>query len=805
MAPPKKGSDSSPPKAESKLVLSKKKPGKSAKPGKAPKAHKHGPTPFAWRTELAVVVGGAVAGVALAFGIMFLDARREVSAWMDKPRQTTPTDVWSAPVHIIAGDPYPASDLIADLLSAGYERADDASKPGHFVVDGSAVEVNTGALEGPGFVVKAGRGVIHLQDGRVSSTEPKSGVTLRPVKLATLGDLESKRTPVTLAKLSPFMAPALLAIEDSRFREHSGVDPIGLVRAIFQTVVRGDTQGGSTLTQQLAKNLFLSRERTARRKVREVFYAAALESLKSKDELLELYLSEVYLGSVEGMPIHGAEEAARAWFGKSAASLSAGEAATIAGTIASPNQWSPLRDPDAAVTRRNQVIDRMVYVRALTEAQAEAARAEPIATVSTRPTVRWKAPWAVDAALDVAGDMLGDAFSPDRGLEIHTTIQPHLQRAAETAVTDGVTALITAHPKAQDLDAALVSLDVGSGDVLALVGGRDWVSRPFNRAVDARRQAGSTVKPLLVLAAMDADPSLSAATVYDDAPLTRTVDGKSWSPKDHDGAFMGPISLRRAVEQSRNIPAILMSERLGLKKMEAAFHADGLAHATDWPSAALGSFPATPLEIAGAYSAFPGGGLVDKPRLVTGLADARGRTIATQKPSSVRVAKPVSSALVTRILEGVLTDGTARRSATMGIHGAFGGKTGTTDNERDAWFVGFDPSVVTAVWVGRDEVPLGLTGGEAALPIWAAYTVASGAPRGHFPSPDGLVDIEVCATDDLPPCPSCAATRHATFRADAVPTRDCTVAPPADPPLPAPPADADPVDMPPTPRVSGDE
>jgi membrane peptidoglycan carboxypeptidase len=677
-----------------------------------------------------------------------------VRAWLAAPPVPTTTTVWSAPPLVRIGEPYPLDALVGDLVAAGYERGAGARREDTFVVDGSTVRLNRARHVGPGWVIPAGEVRITLDGDHVSATSPADGVSLLPVPLATVGDLESRRDPVALDAVSPFMVPALLAIEDARFHDHVGVDPIGILRALVRTAIYGDLQGGSTLTQQLAKNLFLGPERTVQRKLKEVFYAAALESELDKDALLELYLSEVYLGHHGGMPLYGVEQAARAWFGKSAAHLTAGEAATMAGVIASPNVYSPLRSHEHALARRDQVIERMVYVRALTEDQAAAARREPLATMGAGPSASWQAPWVVDEALEQATEALGPRLSQGEA-HIHTHIQLHLQRAAQRAVTEGLAELAEAHDDAADAEAALVVVRARDGGVLAMVGGRDFVKSPFHRAVDARRQAGSTVKPLTALGAFDLLPDVTPATLLQDAPLSRRFDGRTWTPTNYDGVHLGPVSVRRTIEGSRNVPAVLLSERLGAGRQKRLFQSTGLTGATDLPSAALGAFPTTPLELAGAYTVFPTNGTVHAPVLLRVITGPDGDVLFEPKPDAHSVADPVPTALTRKLLQGVMTHGTARGAR---LSGNLGGKTGTTDRGRDAWFVGFDPTATVSVWVGRDKADLGLSGGEAALPIWADFARDVGMPRGRFTDPAGIAATEVCTATGRPPDDACEAT-----------------------------------------------
>lgn len=731
------------------------------------------------RDELLLAALGVAVGLALAAALLYADARVAVRAYLADPPRTEPTTVWSAPMRLRAGEPLDPGAFEADLLAATYEAVATLTGPGQFVRRGDTFEVWTAPVQGPVVALSGGRHTIAVADGRVRRVEPGEVAVLRPTKLATLGDLDAARTPVTLDTVSPWMAPALLAIEDARFREHVGIDPIGIARALVNNLRGRDLEGGSTLTQQLAKNLFLGRERTIQRKLREVFHAAALEAELDKDALLELYLSEVYLGHVGGVPIHGVEEAARAWFGKSARRLDAAEAATVAGVIASPNVYSPLRSHEHALARRQQVLRRMVHVRAITEEQAAQALDAPLATVAVPPTRAWRLPWVVDAALDAAEDAVGDVFDEAHGLHVYTTVQPHLQRAAAATVDRTLGALAEAHPEAADVQGALVHVEVATGDVVAIVGGRDHGESPFHRATRAWRQAGSTVKPLTLLGALDHDPRLTLATLVEDAPLTRRWEGQVWSPTNYDGRNLDPLPVRRALEQSRNLPAVRIAERLGAGRQRDLFVRAGLTKATDLPSAALGAFPVTPLQLAGAYTAFAGEGEARAPRLLLGILGGDGTPRLVTRPDRTPLARPDSAVLVADALRGVLLRGTGRRVARLGLpvdeRTPLAGKTGTTDNGRDAWFAGFDGERAVVVWVGRDRADLGLTGGEAALPTWAAYVQATGGPRGHLPDHPAVVRAGVCASTGRPPCRACDDLVQERFRRGTVP--DC-----ADPP-----------------------
>lgn len=696
-------------------------------------------SPMRWvAAEVGTVVLGVTLGLVAGSFVEYRRASADVRAWLDNPVKSTPGVVLSAPLTVVVGQKLSAADLISDLLRAGYERVDGAPEAKQFDDDGPTFVVHTEAGE---------RGDITFADSAVSGVEP-SPLQIGPIPLAVIGDMETHRTSIALSDLSPWVAPAVLSMEDARFWNHPGIDPLGVSRAIVTDVTgSGPMQGGSTLTQQLAKNLFLTQERTVRRKISEAFYALALERTLGKEALLELYLGEVYLGQVGGIPVHGVEQGARAFFGVSAHSLSAGQAATLAGIISSPNTWSPHRHPERATERRDLVVSRMQALGHLEHTAAEAIRTAPLEVSGTMVAADRSAPWAVDAAVDQLEEALDGGIAA--GYQVSTTIDPVLQRAAERAVAEGLDEVRTSYPDAAQAQAALVAVRVSDGAIVAMVGSRDYAESPFNRATQAWRQLGSTVKPLALAAAFDADPSLTPLSVLLDEPITRRVDGSSWSPSNYDHTFVGEITVRRALEGSRNIPAVKVAEMVGPSGLQRHLRGLGLSEATLLPSAALGAFPATAVEVAGAYTVFPGGGSAVTPLLVTAVHDRDGVSVLSYETTRTPTVSAASAAMTTSILEGVITDGTGARVRRYDVGRPVAGKTGTTDGYRDAWFVGFTPDLVVAVWVGTDRGDgIGLSGSRAAIPLWGRFVADSGYTGGRFPTTDSLVAVEVCADSE---------------------------------------------------------
>ncbi|MEZ4236758.1 MAG: transglycosylase domain-containing protein [Myxococcota bacterium] len=530
-----------------------------------------------WRRWLLIELGTILAGVCVGLGIagatLWSRARRDVAAYLADPPHPVPSVVWSAPIRIQTGMRASVPTLAGDLLAAGFERVDrvakpdDPASPGVFSVTDDGIALWSAPWTGPTGSAKGGDASVTIRDGVVKSTSAGRELVLRPTVLGTLGDAEAERTPVELAELSKWVEPALLAMEDTRFRQHHGVDPVGLLRAALANATGRDVQGGSTLTQQLAKNLFLTQERTIRRKIREAFFAVALEQELGKDALLELYLTEVYLGQMGGLPLYGVDAAARAWFGVSAKNLDLAQTATIVGAIPAPNAYSPVRNPDAALERRHVVLDRMKGLGWVEDAAYAEAVDEPLELKGLEPSRIRRAPYAVDAAVDAAEATLGEGALASGGYQVYTGIQPMLQRAAEEAVAEGMAGLDRDYPKAAGAQVALVAVRIDDGTVVAMVGGRSYAASAFNRARDAKRLAGSTIKPLTMVKALD-DGSVTPSTLLEDEPVSINVGGETWAPQNYDHQWLGEVTLRQAIETSRNIPAIHVAQEVGAGRLQ---------------------------------------------------------------------------------------------------------------------------------------------------------------------------------------------------------------------------------------------
>jgi penicillin-binding protein 1A len=563
-------------------------------------------------------------------------------------------------------------------------------------------------------------------------------VPKRPPNIAILADdgaLIANRgdtggAAVRLTDLPAYVPQAFVAIEDRRFYSHFGIDPIGISRAIFRDITgRGGMEGGSTLTQQLAKNLFLTQERTLSRKIQEAILALWLERKYSKDQILELYLNRVYFGS----GAYGVEAAARKYFGKSARQLTLSEAAVLAGLMKSPTRLAPNHNLEAANARAAQVITAMAEQGMITEAMAKLALSRPAEVVHE------KGAGSINYAADYVMDMLDDTIGAiDEDIVVTTTIDPKMQALAERALTDELNAKGDKFGVSQG---AFVALDP-NGAVKALVGGRNYADSQFNRAVAAKRQPGSAFKPFVYLSALE--KGLTPDTVREDAPIAV----KGWSPENYSHEYFGPVTLTKALSLSLNTVAVRLCLEVGPKTVVRTAHRLGITSDLE-PNAsiALGTSEVTPLELTAAYAAFANGGIGVQPHVIARVRTADGKQLYLRKNASFgRVIEPQYVAMMNQMMEETLLTGTARRAELPGWQAA--GKTGTSQDWRDAWFVGYTSYLVAGVWLGNDDgtATRKVSGGNLPVDIWSRFmkgahqgVPVAALPSGVWRSPDSPV------------------------------------------------------------------
>lgn len=752
------------------------------------------------------------AGVFFAVGIVAMGAvvsyyDRLVRKRMDGRKWNLPARIYSDVWVVRQGDGWSPEDVLRRLQRLRYAALEPGTKiePGRYSVSGNWIAVwlkdretafgRTGGI--PIEMEFEGSKIRTLR--RAVDKVPLSLATFEPEVVGSVFDQKMEdRTPVRLDQVSPRLVDAIITTEDRSFYSHSGISLRRILGAALRNLRRGSAvQGGSTLTQQLVKNLFLTHERTFRRKAVEALLAVILEVRYEKEQILEAYLNEIYLGQRGSISVTGVEEASKYYFGKPASALNLPESALLAGLIASPGRFSPFRSEESARTRRAFVLKGMLELEKITKEEYENAAAAPLTAIS-RPATGIQASHFVDFVLTQAGQSR-EKIS-EEGVSIFTTLDPDMQTAAEAALQKGLEQLETkfkrlrTKPGQEPLQGALIALDPATGAIRALVGGRDYSESQFNRVVQARRQPGSLFKPFVFLAAFS-DPEvrqhMTPSTVLQDSPISIEFGGgqqQIWTPKNYDGEFRGPISVRQTLEQSINIPTVRVAlsetssgDNLLPRIVELAKEAGISSPMKAYPSLALGSFEISPMEIAASYAVFANGGYRVKPTALLGAIKPGGDRLAGDGPKAEpmhRAAEAASAALVTEILRGAVERGTGASARRLGATGTFAGKTGTTNDGRDAWFIGFSPRLLVAVWVGFDDNRgLGLSGSMAAVPIFAEFARRRPSHEFNvsFVRPPGIVQETVDPTTGFLASENCPSKLNETYLAGTEPAAICPV------------------------------
>jgi penicillin-binding protein 1A len=614
--------------------------------------------------------------------------------------------------------------------------------------------------------------------------------TIRPVDGSKLYDENDelvtefqaeRRIYIQLAQIPRTVRDAILAVEDSRFYSHFGVDPMGIARAIYQNFRRGRiVEGGSTITQQLAKVLFLTPDKSLDRKLKEAFLALELERHYTKDRILEMYLNQVYFGH----GAYGVEAAARTYFGKSVTEVTLPEAALLAGIPRAPTLYSPFNHPDAARRRRAHVLNRMLEVAAVKPASVQKAMTADLGLVPPERR-RTSGQYYVEYVRGLLADKYGDDMVFKGGLKVYTTLSAHMQALAEQSLREGLKALevrsATASVKgrsqtAERPEGAILTIEPQTGYIKAMVGGSDFFRSEFNRAVQARRQPGSAFKPFIYIAALEA--GLTPATLVEDSPVTYPVgrNGKPWTPDNYDRKFRGPTTLQQGIEESINVVTVKLQERIGIRRtVEVARRLGIQSPLHEDLTIALGSSDLSLLELTSGYGALANQGLWVPPTAIRYVTDSQGKLLEEHIPQGREAVSPDVAYVITHMLRGVVERGTGIGAKVLGR--PIAAKTGTTNDYSNAWFVGYTPGLVTGVWVGYDK-PRSLgrdeTGSRVAVPIWVSYMgrVLANAPREDFPVPSGVVLFPV----DLDPSGTCVRPVVMAFLRDTEPRRTCGAA-----------------------------
>ncbi len=617
---------------------------------------------------------------------------------------------------------------------------------------------------------------------RMESGEPVPLLELEPEELMFFfGPEREQRRLISVEHIPAHVIHAVLAAEDARFYRHRGVDLRAILRALSANVRhRALSQGGSTITQQLAKNYFLTPERTVSRKLKEMLLSLIMELRYEKDEILEIYLNEIYLGQKGSVAVNGLGEAASFYFGKDASELSLAEGATIAGLIKAPNIYSPYVNRERSLKRRNQVLRAMKKNRWISGESLLRAFSAPLEPAGST-AYRKKAPYF----MDYLSQQLSELYSPEilttHGLSIHTTLDTQVQAAAESALERGLARLEESNPALRrsdpnkQLQGAVIVMQPKTGYILAMVGGRDYNTSVFNRATQAWRQPGSAFKPFVYLAGLD---QFTPASPLSNKPRSFDRNGKVWQPRNYEPIAADRIPFRQAFARSVNVPTVNLAVRIGLGRIVETAASFGFSTPVKpYPSLALGAFEVVPLELARAYSAFAADGMLTHPLSLKEISDEQGNVLKRRQMRIEQVIPPEKAFLMGSLLRSAVDEGTGRSLRDMGIAYPVGGKTGTTNEFRDAWFVGFTPDVLALVWVGFDDgASVQAAGSAAALPIWTYLMKALPQYRSGewLRTPPGVVRRIVCSESGrLAVKWRCPEPVEELFLADHTPTEYC--------------------------------
>ncbi|MGH9749142.1 MAG: PBP1A family penicillin-binding protein, partial [Candidatus Polarisedimenticolia bacterium] len=665
---------------------------------------------------------GIAAGLVMAglLTVAFIDANIRFA----RLEAAAPARVFSAPFVLAEGVPLSREELSERLDRLGYRRVvKHPAVPGEYATRFRSFEIHLNAFDYPEERSPEIPVRVRIGFGRVTGVEDaRDGATietarLEPEPIGTLsGSVREERLPVEVEALPRTLLEAVVAVEDRRFKRHFGIDPRAVLRALFENVKSGEVvQGGSTITQQLAKNLYPNPgERTIVRKVWETLAALSLEALHSKDEILERYLNQIYLAQRGPISILGIGAASRHYFGKDPRYLDLSESALLAGLIQSPGRYHPYRRPQAATDRRNLVLRLMREEGFITAEEAEAATRAPLRLRPEPSSDPRQAPYFIDyVAQELERLDLRDPAS-DVGLRVFTTIDPLLQARAQAVLEQSLAGYEKNYRHLRplpggEIQGAFVALRPRDGAILAMVGGRNYGRTQYNRVTQAHRQPGSLFKPFVFLSGFEKSqrerqPLFTAATVLEDAPLEMEVAGKPWAPRNFDGEFRGPVTARQALAYSLNVPTIRAAEGIGLRDVVRTAKRCGISSPLQAvPSIALGTFEVSPLEAAAAFTPIANLGVRVEPRALTSVVDDRGRMTAIPAAEAKEVVTPEAAYLTLDLMRDVVRYGTGAGIWAYGVEGEFAGKTGTTDEGRDNWFVGFSPDYLGLAWVGFDN------------------------------------------------------------------------------------------------------
>ncbi len=736
-----------------------------------------------WRRPAGKIILALIVALAAAVtyaGSIYTRYSREVDRELAAGPFANTSNIYAAPALLVAGSDLRPAGVAAELRRAGYANS-PGSRRGWFSESGKLIEIHPG----PG--ARLSNQAVRVEfdnDGISRIVSVNDGAELdryelAPQLLANIGQNREKRRLVRFNEIPNVLVAAVLSAEDKRFFEHGGFDSLRMMKAAWVDFREGrKEQGASTITMQLARSLWLDPAKNWRRKIAEMMITAHLEQKLTKQQIFEDYANEVYLGRRGTYNIHGFGEAAREYFGKDIRQLTLPEAALLAGLVQRPGYLNPLRYPERARARRNLVLSLMRQNAYITAAQFREASEAPVQTApaSAHPS---DAPYFMDL---LSTEIQNDFQDRDQeARDVYTTLDPDLQRDATEAVRAGmdkVDRAIRRKTKSAGLpQVALVAIDPRTAVIRALVGGRDYLSSQLNRAL-AWRQPGSTFKPFVYAAALSTGLErgrtlFTPATVLDDEPTTFWFNNQPYTPSDFQHESFGEVNLRQALARSVNIISVKLAEQVGYGRVADLAHEAGLETVQATPSAALGAYDITPLDLAGAYTVFSNQGSYVKPSLISTVLGRDGRVIYSHDAAPRRVLDPRVAYLMVSMMQDVLRSGTAA-SAHLGVPAA--GKTGTS---RDGWFAGFTSELLCVVWVGYDDGhDLNLEGAKSALPVWTEFMKrALKHPRyadpKPFPAPPGITSALIDPETGELATPACTGMRNEVFIAGTEPQDYC--------------------------------
>jgi penicillin-binding protein 1B len=708
--------------------------------------------------------------------------------------------IYAAPQEVRPGQQLTSASIAASLRRAGYNGNPQL---GSYELRGDTILIKPG----PQSYHSADGATITAIDGKVQSITAENGVALKsyqlePQLITALSEDKNrtKRRLVTYKDIPPHMVQAVVAIEDHRFFEHNGINWVRTFKCGVQDLFSGKREcGGSTVTQQLARGFFLTPEKKLKRKVEEIMITYQLESRFNKQQIFEMYANQIPMGQRGSFAVNGFGEAAQAYFGKNLGQLDTAECAMLAGIIQRPSYFNPFRHIDRVMARRNLVIDQMVETDAITAAEGDRAKAEPIRLAPPNVDAS-EAPYFVDLVHDQIVQRVGDQELNHDSLRIYTSLDPELQRAASEAVEAGMKNVDELVRKRTRKGApitypqvALIAINPHTGQILALVGGRNYGVSQLNHAV-AERPTGSIFKPFVYATAynsslngtsLDASGVFTALTKLNDDPQDFGTNGQSYTPGNFEhGEYPGMVTAATAIEHSLNIATIALAQKVGYDNVASLARSAGIVNARGTPSVAIGTYNATPMDMAGAYTVFANNGVHLKPWLLASARNANGDIVADFAPEAKQILDPRVAYLTQSLMEGVMTRGTAASVRTHGFLAPAAGKTGTS---HDAWFAGYSSNLLCIIWVGNDDytdishnLTKPLQGADTAAPIWAefmnrAIKLPQYSDMTSFTAPDGVHVLRIDRTTELPADDTCPAdTVNAAFLDGTAPEGTCS-------------------------------